>query len=153
MTKSRHALPLSELALPPLPCESPLNMHYISCVLFVFNSSMSESPRCQGRKHARNAAACMCSLCGHCVHHRPYIFIPLLHYHISLQASSPTGSVALLQYDIDDYREHLYAEILRRRKELKAADRAARDRAKGRSRSHKSSSAAVHDSHSVNGTY
>ena len=59
-----------------------------------------------------------------------------------------------MQYDINDYREHLYAEILRRRKELKAADRAARDRARGRSRSHKSSSAAaVHDSHAVNGGY
>ena len=46
-----------------------------------------------------------------------------------------------VQYDISDYREHLYAEILRRRKELKHADRAARDRAKGRSRSYKSSAA------------
>ena len=58
-----------------------------------------------------------------------------------------------VQYDISDYRERLYAEILRRRKELKHADRAARDRAKGRSRSHKSSSQAVHDSHAVNGAY
>ena len=37
-----------------------------------------------------------------------------------------------MQYDINDYREHLYVEILRRRKELKAAERAARDRARGR---------------------
>ena len=58
-----------------------------------------------------------------------------------------------MQYDISDYRERLYAEILRRRKELKHADRAARDRAKGRSRSHKSSSQAVHDSHAVNGAH
>ena len=60
--------------------------------------------------------------------------------------------VLCVQYDISDYREHLYAEILRRRKELKHADRAARDRAKGRSRSYKSS-AAVHDSHAANGSY
>lgn len=137
-----------------LPCHARACAHAAHPLHAVcFHSSISESPRWQGGKHVRNAAACMCSLCGRCVLQSPYFVACLLHCHISLQAFFLTGSVASLQYDINDYREHLYAEILRRRKELKAADRATRDRAKGRSRSHKSSSAAVHDSHSVNGTY
>ena len=73
-------------------------------------------------------------------------------YHIGAWSHVRMRRVICMQYDISDYREHLYAEILRRRKELKHADRAARDRAKGRSRSYKSS-AAVHDSHAANGGY